>query len=488
MNAFDINKKLIVFGAGEFGEQFYHQCQTLCDSVDREKLNFVCCIDNDLKKAGHFLCDLEIRHANALAEIYNDLDHYVIVATDQYYQEISTQLSGIGFIENVTYFSIEMFMRKFAAVLKEEIGTERMHALLGELKKKPLYMRSDGGLLVKALMLGEEGNKIRRDMPEFRPICNFWFPKQIIILSDGNVSTCCRDAFGQQIIGNLNQSNLDEIYEKQITKFLDGDLYDYAICKNCIGRFPENSMTSSREAREKWRKQKIEGLQLEITATCNYSCMGCPSADVYKSRKQILMNLPQIFERIRLSLPRLKYLNLFHFGEPLLNNGLGEFVQQCKEIAPEIKLVLSTNGMLMDEKIAKELIQAQVDEVLVSVHGAPGTENLLKYSQRNADYHKVMQNVKKLIEIKKKMHAIYPIIHFKTAIFYWNDTDVLMEQFRKDAKILGLKPIGLAKAGEDVYYWVTDLTWTYGSEKYVTGSDALKELIRRGEFPYSEWL
>ncbi len=80
-------KKLILFGAGFFGESAYYKL-----NKDREIIYYV---DNDINKAGKRLHDIEIINAQRLIEVY-DAENMDIVISSQYFKEIGKQLGEIG--------------------------------------------------------------------------------------------------------------------------------------------------------------------------------------------------------------------------------------------------------------------------------------------------------------------------------------------------------------------------------------------------------
>ena len=59
------------------------------------------------------------------------------------------------------------------------------------------------------------------------------------LLFDGKVSVCCRDYSGELIIGDINNSTLDEIRKSKKLQSLQeahttGNLKNYNLCKNCF--------------------------------------------------------------------------------------------------------------------------------------------------------------------------------------------------------------------------------------------------------------
>jgi MoaA/NifB/PqqE/SkfB family radical SAM enzyme len=446
-------KRIIVFGAGETARRF---CEISGMNID-------CFIDNDTGKQNRSFLGKPVLSPQMLLEPDVHGTVVILIASLANYQDISDQLDSMGFHEGSDYFDCnEAFFRKLSG---------------------PLYTNSRLGKHVKDVMLSSRGRQIRAKLPQYNPWCRM-FPSLIVILSDGSVTTCCGDAYGQQTFGNIYERDLNEIWRLEFPRIVVNGLYDLKICGSCIGnneKAAKVSLISADSDYQKWvgyRNKYPNTLQIEIMGACNYRC--CLSAEVYKHRP-VKPDLEAFLGRLKSFLPHIRHINLFHFGEPLLNDGFSAFIQNCRQVAPHVSMLLSTNGMLMDEAISKALIAAKVNQVIISVHGGPGTENMLKYSKVNADYDAVLENTRKLIAMRNQLGSPYPKIALKTVLFDWNDTDELMDQLRSDAGKLGLKPAGDSSAG-DTYYWVRDITGKWASKRFTAGSDDLQQLIRNGEY------
>jgi len=325
---------------------------------------------------------------------------------------------------------------------------------------------------LKSLMLSQHGHAIRTLRPSLRPHCRV-FPWMLVILSDGTVTTCYCDPFGHNELGSVYDNDIAEIWNTRIRDVVEGDLYRMPTCRTCIGsQFAP--LVSDPDDHKRWR-QRLAGypdvLQIEIMGACNYAC--CNTRKIHENRDTKL-DLDRVFENIRSFLPHIDLLNLFNYGEPLLHERFRDFVGQCRALSPTLKMKVSTNGMLLDEKIARCLIEQKVNWVTVSVHGGPGTENMLKYSKRGADYDRVLANVKRLIDLRSEANEELPEVRLKALLFNWNDTDELMDTLRRDG----------ARVGADIVSWALD-NGTGGlprsSKRFTPTSPDWRQLQARGE-------
>jgi hypothetical protein len=337
----------------------------------------------------------------------------------------------------------------------------------------PLYRDTPLGQKTHELMLSANGKAVRSFVEKMRPTC-VQFPRGIFILSDGAVTTCCRDSLGLNAIGSVYHDSLEQLWATSISSVVRGDLYDMPACRNCIGT-PAASLTSSPEDIARWQESTAgypDYLQIEIMGACNYACCLSPEIRDYRPVKP---DLDAIFSSIAPLIPHLKELNLFNYGEPLLHDGLAKFVGDCRGASSGVAINIATNGMLLNEQFADSFIEHQVSRLIVSVHGGPGTEGMLKYSKVGANYDTVLANLRRLVELKASSGSLLPRISFKAILFNWNDDQETMERFRSDARSLGLRADLAADA--DNYYWVLNAANPdISSARFTPGSAELQKL------------
>jgi tungsten cofactor oxidoreducase radical SAM maturase len=146
-------------------------------------------------------------------------------------------------------------------------------------------------------------------------------------------------------------------------------------------------------------------LYIEATTGCNLQCKTCirnvwndPIASMKKETFQSILNGMD-------ALPNLKRVIFTSFGEPLTHPNIIEMIAAVRE--RKVEVTLGTNGLLLKPDIARELIRLGVDRVMVSIDGGrPET-----YSEiRGAMLTEIVENIKKLNELKVEMHELFPSI------------------------------------------------------------------------------
>lgn len=89
------------------------------------------------------------------------------------------------------------------------------------------------------------------------------------------------------------------------------------------------------------------------------------------------------------------------FGEPLMHPGITEMVQKSAQSASKVELI--TNGLLLSEKLAAQLIEAGLDTLWVSLDGAsPESYADVRLSE---SLKSVLQNISGYREMYRKIHG-----------------------------------------------------------------------------------
>jgi len=146
-----------------------------------------------------------------------------------------------------------------------------------------------------------------------------------------------------------------------------------------------------------------------ITATgnCNLKCKMCPQSE--NSYKKEIIDF-EIFKKAIQDIPsdnNVK-LNLTPMAEPFLIPDMTRMVRYAHEKLPQTFIVLNTNGVPLTEKIAEELIHAQLSRLVFSLN--MHTREDYKWFTGMDMYEKVCENIKMMRRIRDKMNSEYPKI------------------------------------------------------------------------------
>jgi radical SAM protein with 4Fe4S-binding SPASM domain len=118
--------------------------------------------------------------------------------------------------------------------------------------------------------------------------------------------------------------------------------------------------------------------------------------------------------------PYLWEVNLYNWGEPLLNKELFEMVKYSKIF--KVRVSISTNLNHFNNSICSDLVLSGVDEVVVSLDGT-SQESVSKYQVGN-DFKKVVANIKRLANCKKELNKKTPAITWRFLVNSFNENEI----------------------------------------------------------------
>ncbi len=137
-------------------------------------------------------------------------------------------------------------------------------------------------------------------------------------------------------------------------------------------------------------------LQVESAIACNLKCVMCPWKDVRdKAANHGIMD-QEIWEAIKPHLPEVASLDLTGGGEPLLQPRLTEWVADAKAAGCEAGFL--TNGLLLNEKITRNLLASGLDWICISMDGA--SKDTYEKIRIGSDFDKVAENVARVSKMR----------------------------------------------------------------------------------------
>jgi MoaA/NifB/PqqE/SkfB family radical SAM enzyme len=137
-----------------------------------------------------------------------------------------------------------------------------------------------------------------------------------------------------------------------------------------------------------------EILNLELSYACNLRCWMCPRS-LGDTEQGFLP--PNLFERLKPALGRLRYVHLSGFGEPLLYPQLTEIVRATKAAGCHVSF--TTNGTLLSRALSEELLGQGIDAINVSIDaGSPQTYENVRGAGRFAQ---VLDNLRHFVELRQ---------------------------------------------------------------------------------------
>lgn len=186
------------------------------------------------------------------------------------------------------------------------------------------------------------------------------------------------------------------------------------------------------------RYDRPPNLQINVSSDCNLKCRMCPYLGVHGNPAHLDFMTRETFERI---LPTIREIGAVHFsgsGEPLFHRELFEFMAQVRNTVPDARIDLTTNGTLLTEARAQRLIALGVNKVHISFDGLPGRVETIR---RNIKGSQVLENVRRLNELKRAQASHLPIVQVNYMMGYGTYWDLV--EFILLARKIGVAEIQL---------------------------------------------
>ena len=180
--------------------------------------------------------------------------------------------------------------------------------------------------------------------------------------------------------------------------------------------------------------EKIENLSefpyiidLELTNTCNFKCLFCPTGTRSIEREQGLMNDKTFYKIIDEIKEYDTAIRFIRWGEPVIHPKLIEYIKYIKKVSNSL-VHINTNGSLLDDKIIDEFINIPLDSIKFSFQGI---DKKSYREMRNINfYDELLNKVEKLYN--KRNDRNKPYIHVSTTITY--ETHEQVEKFKNELK------------------------------------------------------
>lgn len=172
---------------------------------------------------------------------------------------------------------------------------------------------------------------------------------------------------------------------------------------------------------------------------CNLHCSLCPTGQNDSGRDKGFLSL-DLFKKIMDECgPYLWNLDLYNWGEPLLNKELFEMVKYAKSF--KVNVSISTNLNHFNDSICSDLVLSGLDHVIVSLDGA-SQESVSKYQVGN-DFYKVVANIKRLANCKKDLNKKTPIITWRFLVNRYSENEI--ESAKRLSQEIGVDELKINK-------------------------------------------
>lgn len=214
---------------------------------------------------------------------------------------------------------------------------------------------------------------------------------------------------------------------------IDSNLDDFLVDKK-VQEVSKSFSFGSDELNVKKNKSVPQVFTIETILACNLKCPECAIGGNLVNRAKGFMKFDQfriIAEKIQ---PFVKLCYLFNWGEPLLNPDIFKIIDHAASNF-DAHIVISTNGLLLNEKTSQLLIDSGVSEVLVSIDGT--TQEVYEKYRIGGNVEKALSSLMVLQETNLRREGRVKISP-QFIVFKHNQHE--MQPFKDFCRSIGLSP------------------------------------------------
>jgi len=174
-------------------------------------------------------------------------------------------------------------------------------------------------------------------------------------------------------------------------------------------------------------------IEIELTNRCNLACVQC-----LRSRGLRRYALGDItfenYRRLLAQFPDVLSVCLNGFGEPLLHPAFGDIVAYTRAERPWAKILIYSNGMLLDDARVTTVLKSGLSEINVSIDAAlPDTYRRVRRGGRLEVVH---ENLRRLLRRRREAGARFPLVGVNFVMLNENEGELV--RFVEQAAVIGV--------------------------------------------------
>ena len=171
-----------------------------------------------------------------------------------------------------------------------------------------------------------------------------------------------------------------------------------------VSELAENNFQRNREDREN-REEALASnpprIRLELTNKCNVQCTFCYRAHFKTNDHSVLT--PEDVDLLNPVLATAKYISLFQKAESLMSPHIIPILDKMSQY--DAVFYISTNGLLLDERISRALIRNKITFLTLSINAF--NDNYERF-YRGGNFETLEKNINRLNDLKYRLSSDYP--------------------------------------------------------------------------------
>lgn len=164
-------------------------------------------------------------------------------------------------------------------------------------------------------------------------------------------------------------------------------------------------------------------LSIEINTTCQLSCPLCPTKSWGQDKLcgQGYLKFNDLKAMLEAN-PRIDQLVFKSTGEIFLNPEILSILKYCYEKRIRVNGTNGSNLNTVSDEVLEGLVKYRVQELVCSIDGA--TQETYERYRVGGDLAKVLANVRRINEYKRKYHSRYPLLNWQMIAFGHNEHEI----------------------------------------------------------------
>lgn len=152
--------------------------------------------------------------------------------------------------------------------------------------------------------------------------------------------------------------------------------------------------------------------EIEITTRCHLKCQICERTHWTDPKEKAAELTFEQFRRIVDQFPHLKWCSPTGEGTALLHKDFLDMLRYLK--SKDVFIEFAESFDLIDERVARQLIEMGVDKISLSMDGA--SKQTYEAIKVGCDFDRALANVRRFIELKREMRSPVPELCFRYII------------------------------------------------------------------------
>lgn len=152
---------------------------------------------------------------------------------------------------------------------------------------------------------------------------------------------------------------------------------------------------------------------LDASSVCNFHCSFCPhgNKDALEMMSQAIMSVElaeKCIDDLTMFPRKIKRISFFENGEPLVNPNLPEIIAYAKSKRVSDCFCITTNASLLTREKSKELIDAGLNHIDISIYGLDD-KTYLEFSHNQISFKKILNQVSDCFDQMKNGEVVVKI-------------------------------------------------------------------------------